>query len=97
MTLLREVRCFAKLSPEVIDALAAVATELPYSAGETIFLEGDPATGLFVLEKGVVKISRVSLEGREYIMHLVGPGESFNDVAAMDGGNNPGPLSHKRL
>ncbi len=89
-TLLRGIRCFAKLSPEAIDALAAVATELPYSAGETIFLEGDPATGLFVLENGVVKISRVSLEGREYIMHLVGPGESFNDVAAMDGGNNPG-------
>ncbi len=38
----------------------------------------------------MVKISRVSLEGREYIMHLVGPGESFNDVAAMDGGSNPG-------
>ena len=88
--LLREIRCFAKLSPAVIDALAAVATELSYTAGETIFLEGDPATGLFVLENGVVKISRVSLEGREYIMHLVGPGESFNDVAAMDGGNNPG-------
>ena len=88
--LLREIRCFAKLSPEAIDALAAVATELPYAAGETIFLEGDPATGLFVLENGVVKISRVSLEGREYIMHLVGPGDSFNDVAAMDGGNNPG-------
>ena len=63
-TLLRGIRCFAKLSPEAIDALAAVATELPYTAGETIFLEGDPATGLFVLENGVVKISRVSLEGR---------------------------------
>ena len=89
-TLLRGIRCFAKLSPEAIDALAAVATELQCSAGATIFLEGDPAPGLFVLEDGVVKISRVSLEGREYIMHLVGPGESFNDVAAMDGGNNPG-------
>ena len=89
-TLLRGIRCFAKLSPEAIDALAAGATEVPYSAGATIFLEGDPAPGLFVLEDGVVKISRVSLEGREYIMHLVGPGESFNDVAAMDGGSNPG-------
>jgi len=87
--LLRQVRCFAKLSPEVIDALAAVAVYLPYAASETIFLEGDPAIGLFVLEKGLAKISRVSLDGREYIMHLVGPGETFNDVGAMDGGPNP--------
>lgn len=87
--LLRKVSYFAKLSPELIDALVAVAVCVQCEAGKTIFLEGDPAIGLFVVEKGVVKISRVSLDGREYIMHVVGPGETFNDVGAMDGGPNP--------
>lgn len=87
--LIRQVRYLAKLPQDVIDALAAAAVYLQYAAGETVFLEGDPAIGIFVLEKGVVKVSRVSLDGREYIMHLVGPGETFNDVGAMDGGPNP--------
>lgn len=87
--LIRQVRYFAKLSPEAIDALAAAANRLSYAAGRTVFLEGDPTAGLFVLEEGVVKISRVTVEGREHILHLVEPGDTFNHVSAMDGGPNP--------
>ena len=87
--LLRQVRYFAKLSSQVIDALAAAATRVVYSSGETIFVEGDPDAGLFVLEEGIVKINRVSIEGREHILRLIEPVDSFNDVAAMDGGPNP--------
>lgn len=81
---------FQGLSAELTDALAEVAARVLYAAGATIFLEGDLASGLYVVEKGLVKISRVSLDGREYIMHLAGPGESFNNVAALDAGANPG-------
>lgn len=87
--LLRQTSCFAQVSAEAIDELAKVAIQLPYSAGEIIFQEGDPTAGLFVVELGLIKISRLSLDGREYIMHLVRPAESFNDVSAMDGGANP--------
>ena len=87
--LLRQVRYFAKLSPEAIDALAAAANRLSYAPGKTVFLEGDPTAGLFVLEEGVVKISRVTVEGREHILHLVEPGDTFNHVSVMDGGPNP--------
>jgi len=87
--LLRQVRYFAKLSPDAIDALAVAANRLSYAAGMAVFLEGEPTAGLFVLEEGVVKISRVTVEGREHILHLVGPGDTFNHVSAMDGGPNP--------
>ncbi len=87
--LLSEVRYLGKASPACIDALVAVAICLRYVEGETIFLEGDPTAGLFVVEQGIVKISRVSLEGREYIMHLVERGDTFNDVSTLDGRPNP--------
>jgi CRP/FNR family transcriptional regulator len=87
--LLAEVRFLHSASPTALDALAATAVCLRYAEGATIFLEGEPAAGLFVVEQGIVKISRVSLEGREYIMHLVEPGDTFNDVATLDGGPNP--------
>lgn len=87
--LLRSVAAFSRLSPPTLDALAAIAIPRHYAAGTTIFCEGDPATGLFVIEEGCVKICRHSVGGREHILHLLNPGETFNDVAAMDGGDNP--------
>ncbi len=87
--LLAQVRFLRTASSAAVDALAAAAVCLRYTEGATIFLEGEPTAGLFMVEQGVVKISRVSLEGREYIMHLVELGDTFNDVATLDGGPNP--------
>jgi len=52
-------------------------------------VEGGPCAGLFIVKSGRVKITRLSLEGREQILHIAGPGESFNDVPVFDGGPNP--------
>jgi CRP/FNR family transcriptional regulator len=83
------VRFLQQASSTAIDELAQVATCLSCPQGATIFLEGDPPSGLFLVERGVVKISRVSLEGREHIIHLAEPGDTFNDVSTLDGGPNP--------
>lgn len=87
--LLAQVRFLQGVSPAALDALAEAALCLRYPQGATIFGEGEPTAGLFVVEQGVVKISRISLEGREYIMHLSEPGDTFNDVSTLDGGPNP--------
>jgi CRP-like cAMP-binding protein len=60
-----------------------------YLAGEPIFWEGEPADGLWVVEEGHVKIYKLNPDGGEHILHLRGPGKTFNDVAALDGGTNP--------
>lgn len=87
--LLRLIAYFANLPQPTLDALAAIAIKRTYLAGATIFWEGEVATGLFVIEAGGVKICRHSAGGRESILHLLYAGETFNDVAAMDGGANP--------
>lgn len=86
---LRAVPYFARLSAPALEALAAVAIERSYASGATIFWEEEPATGLFVIEEGCIKICRHSVDGREHILHLLYGGDTFNDVAAMDGGCNP--------
>jgi CRP-like cAMP-binding protein len=58
-------------------------------AGEMIFLEGEIAAGLWIVESGHVKIFKLNPDGGEHILHLRGPGKTFNDVAALDGGKNP--------
>ncbi len=60
-----------------------------YSAGETIFIEGDLAKGLWIVELGRVKIYKLNQNGNEHILHLIGPGKTFNDIGALDTGNNP--------
>ncbi len=87
--LLAEVHFLHAVSSAALDALAEAATCQRYAQGATIFLEGDPTAGMYLVEQGVVKISRVSLEGREYIMHLPERGDTFNDVSTLDGGPNP--------
>ncbi len=84
-----QVNYLATLPPSVVEALAAVATRRSFRAGEMLFIEGEPVAGLFLVESGRVKVSRFSREGREHTLHLVGPGATFNDVAALDGGPNP--------
>lgn len=87
--LLQQIPLLADCSSEVRDALSRVMIARRVQSGETIFLEGDPVSGLFIVAEGIVKISRHSLSGREQILLLVKSGDSFNDVAALDGGPNP--------
>jgi CRP-like cAMP-binding protein len=52
-------------------------------AGEVLAIEGDPCAGLFVVSTGLIKVYKVSPEGREQVLLLVRPGESFADAAAF--------------
>jgi CRP-like cAMP-binding protein len=80
---------FRNLTPGGIELLASSALRRRFAAGEVLFLEGDPSAGLWVVERGRIKVYKLHVEGREHILHLFGPGDSFNEVAALDGGPNP--------
>ncbi len=85
----RSVPYFAHLDETALKAVAQGAISRQYGAGEIIFLEGDPCAGLCIVEKGRVKLYKVSPEGREQVVKWLGPGEFFNEVAVLDGGPNP--------
>jgi CRP-like cAMP-binding protein len=89
LALWRSVPYLHNLSEEIVGTLATAAHSHRYPAGALIFTEGDPVAGLFMVEVGTVKICRHSKDGREQILHHFGPGDTFNDVAALDGEPNP--------
>ncbi len=89
MELLRSISYFSGLDEATLNALARVAVRRRYDAGQMIFVEGEPCAGLFIVERGRVKIFKLSPGGREQILHIFGAGEGFNDVAILDGGPNP--------
>lgn len=79
---------FAQVSARQLERLAQKARRRPFDAGQILFLTGEESAGLWILESGRVKVYKVVREGREHVLHLLGPGDTFNDVPAFDGGPN---------
>jgi CRP/FNR family transcriptional regulator len=87
--MLHRVALFADLSGEEIDFLARRVVLRRASNGEMIFSEGDPCTGLFVVQSGQVKIFKTSADGREQVLLIAGPGATVAELPVFDGGPYP--------
>jgi CRP-like cAMP-binding protein len=90
---------FSGLGLTELDSIKHLFSEERAERGEIILLEGEPTDRLFFVAMGVVKLFRVSAEGKEQTLELVRPGGSINEVPVFDGGPNPasaqamGPVS----
>ncbi|MFW6011270.1 MAG: Crp/Fnr family transcriptional regulator [Desulfosalsimonas sp.] len=83
--ILSESILFSGLPEEDIDALLEIAVEKTVSTGEIIFSEGDPGKGFYVTIEGLIKIYKLSADGKEQILHMFGPGEPFGEVPVFSG------------
>lgn len=90
--ILRQIPLFAPLSREELAHVAAFAVERHFERGDLVLLEGDRG-GLHYLLSGAVKIFKTSPEGKEQVLRLIEPGQTFNDVPALDGGPNPASVA----
>ncbi|MFZ5775114.1 MAG: Crp/Fnr family transcriptional regulator [Thermodesulfobacteriota bacterium] len=89
LTFLKSVPLFGGLSEEQYEELTSILTVQEYAKGRSIFAEGDPGVGFYVVMEGVVKIYKLSLEGKEQILHIFGPGEPFAEAAVFIGSAFP--------
>lgn len=80
---------FESLSERGLAYLAAQTRLKSYPAGATIFAEGDPSQGLYWLQDGTLKAVKFSTAGREQIIHLIEPGQTFNEVGSFSSLPNP--------
>jgi CRP-like cAMP-binding protein len=86
---LKGVLYFSGLGPAELESVGKVVFEKTVSRAEMVLLEGEPAASLYFVGSGAVKVFKTSAEGKEQILTIVRPGESFSDVAVFDGGPNP--------
>ncbi|OGQ86715.1 MAG: transcriptional regulator [Deltaproteobacteria bacterium RIFOXYD12_FULL_56_24] len=89
MSFLKQVPLFSGLTHGQYDELAMIITLQDYDRGQTIFAEGDEGTGFYIVMEGLVKIYKLSLEGKEQILHIFGPGEPFAEAAVFMGSTFP--------
>ncbi len=76
---------FNGLQPSMVERVAELAREKSFARAESIFFEGDEATGFYLVAEGQVKIFKMSLDGREQILHVFGRGEPFGEVPVFHG------------
>ena len=86
---------FNGLPAQQLREMAAICIAKRYRRGESIFFEGDPGIGFYMVASGKVKIFKTSLEGKEQILHIFGPGEPFGEVPVFHG--NPFPANAETL
>lgn len=87
--LLARIPYLAPLPEQARQAVLQAWQRRTAPAGTLLFTEGEASAGLHALAAGRVRIFKLSPDGKEQGLHLLGPGDTFNDIAALDGGPNP--------
>lgn len=87
--ILKQSLLFAGLDRDNLAEVAAIAHRRSLARGETLFGEGEPATGFYLLARGGMKLCKISPDGREKVLHFVHPGETFAEAAFFGDGRYP--------
>jgi len=80
---------FNGLPEHQLKEIRQIAVHKYFKKHEFIFYEGDDGDGFYVIVEGLVKIYKVSSEGKEQILHIFGPGEPFGEVPVFSGQSFP--------
>jgi CRP/FNR family transcriptional regulator len=86
LSFLRSHGYFAGLNDGELELVGRLAVARTVERGEIIQVDGEPAAALFLVVAGEVKIAKTSAEGKEQILEVDGPGDSFNDIPVLDDG-----------
>ena len=90
---LSKLPIFAELTPSQMSFLAERVVARQFPAGEMIFTEGEPCAGMYVVERGHIRIFKSSPGGREQVLSIDGPGSSVAELPVFDGGAYPASAS----
>lgn len=84
--LLAKTRLFGNLLPDAQKKVAQQMRPVSFGTGQQIFSRGDAGTELYLVLEGRVRLSIISLEGRELAFAHAAPGDIFGEIATLDGG-----------
>jgi CRP/FNR family transcriptional regulator, dissimilatory nitrate respiration regulator len=88
-TILAASQFFSAVSGESLARLLQMAVSKDFTKGQIIFRQHDPCPGVYVVGTGLVRVYKLAPNGKEYVLHLVSPGGTFAEVAAIGRFNCP--------
>jgi CRP-like cAMP-binding protein len=81
--LLKSVSYFSHIDAAVQNVVSQSAVRHKYAAGQVVLIEGESCAGLYLLESGWLKVTKIGLDGREQVLQMVRAGEAFNAVSVF--------------
>ncbi|HAH96780.1 MAG TPA: Crp/Fnr family transcriptional regulator [Firmicutes bacterium] len=75
------VPIFSSLSRQEMLEVESIAIAKKYARGDMIYMEGDQGDRLYVVHRGLVKVFRLSPNGKEQVIRVLGPGEFMGELA----------------
>jgi|SRR5208283_1514802 len=87
--LMADIQLFHGLTADQFEDLTDIVVDQTLLRGQSIFSDGDDATGFYVIISGRVKVFKLSSEGKEQILHIFGPGDAFGEVPMFAGEHFP--------
>lgn len=83
--LLQSVPLFTDLSDSSLEKISEQMVQRSYSKGQMILMEESSGETFFILSSGAVKVTRMSDDGREVILAMLGEGDFFGEMSLLDG------------
>lgn len=89
MTIMGQSTLFRGLPEEELRQLERIGELRECEKGDMLFGEGKDGVGFYVVAGGQVKVFKMSFDGREQILHILGPGDPVGEVPVFAGTTYP--------
>jgi len=80
---LRNVPLFKEMTEKHLKYIASHACFITLEKDAFIFHKGDTCNGFYITTQGNIKVSFLSMEGKEHVARIVGPGQTFAEAMAF--------------
>lgn len=81
---LRDSRMLHDLDDRTVEAMARHSSMATYAEGEFLHEAGEPMSAVTFISRGRVKVYRVSRDGKQQTIVLLGPGDAFGEIGIVD-------------
>ncbi|AUB85467.1 Crp/Fnr family transcriptional regulator [Candidatus Thiodictyon syntrophicum] len=78
--LLRKAPLLSGLSTEQLERVAGHAVAIHLDEGQWLFRQGDPSRRFYFVERGQLRLFRLSPDGVEKVIEIVSPGQTFAEA-----------------
>jgi CRP/FNR family transcriptional regulator, cyclic AMP receptor protein len=82
---LKYVPIFSELDESTLEQISKLGLRKSYTKDSVVLFEQETGSALFVIINGKVKVSRVSDDGKEVILTILGESDFFGEMAILDG------------
>lgn len=87
--ILKSCQFFAQVDHDRLGRLAQITQIRKFTKSQLIFRQGEACPGVYIVGSGMVRVFKIAPNGKEHVLHILGPGNTFAEVAAIGGFDCP--------